>query len=261
MDERIATNRRRWDEMARLHVETYGSPDADEHGWHALKSFEVDELGAVQGLRMCHLQCHIGGQSFALAELGATVVGVDFSPTAIEVARERAEELGLADRVAFVCATVDDAPAVAGTGFDAVYTSWGVLCWLPDLDDWARVVHTLLRPGGWLYLAETHPYAVASRWDGYDYGGGVAHFDDQHGDYTDDDALFEHPESWEWSHGVGEIVTALAAAGMRIDWLHEHDISAWHLNDADALVQGDDGMWRSPGSTLPLSFSLHATTT
>ena len=139
-----------------------------------------------------------------------------------------------------------------------MYTSWGVLCWLPDLDRWAQVVHELLVPGGWLYLAETHPYATALRWSS-PYAGNVAQFNDEHGDYTDAAAQFEHPESWEWSHGLGEIVTALAGAGMRIDWLHEHAESGWHLNDEEHMVKGADGMWSVPGSTLPLSFSLRAT--
>jgi SAM-dependent methyltransferase len=259
VDERVATNQRRWDEMAQLHVETYQIDDVDGTGDHRLKPFEPVELGDLAGLRICHLQCHIGGDSFALAHLGATVVGVDFSDASIEIARTRASRLGVADRVEFVRATVDDAPAAAGTGFDAVYTSWGVLCWLPDLDRWAGVVRDLLAPGGWLYVAETHPYATAIRWPQYVYGGGGASFDDGQGDYTDADAVFEHPESWEWSHGLGDVVTALAGAGLRVDWLHEHVEVAWHLNDGDHLEQGADGMWRAPGSTLPLAFSLHAT--
>jgi SAM-dependent methyltransferase len=260
MDERVATNQRRWDEMSDLHIDTYAIDDVDAAGVHTLKPFEPDELGDLGGLRVCHLQCHIGGDSFALAQLGAaSVVGVDFSPRSVTIARERAARLGLADRVEFVCATVDDARSACRGNFDAVYTSWGVLCWLPDLDAWARVVHEILAPGGWLYLAEFHPYATSIRWDRYAYGGAAPVFKDSHGDYTDADARFEHPESWEWTHGVGEIVTALAAAGMRIDWLHEHREVSWDLNDRDHLVERDTGMWEVPGSTLPLSFSLRAT--
>ena len=258
MDERVATNRRRWDEMSDLHVDTYAIDDVDAVGVHTLKSFEADELGDIDGLRVCHLQCHIGGDSFALAQLGAaSVVGVDFSPRSVAIAQERAARLGLADRVEFVCATVDDAPS-AGGDFDAVYTSWGVLCWLPDLDVWARVVHELLAPGGWLYLAEMHPYATSIRWTDHPYGNAVPLYNDEHGDYTDIDAQFEYPESWEWTHGLGDVVSALARAGMRMDWLHEHAESGWHLNDPEHLTQQPDGMWEVAGSTLPLSFSLRA---
>src|SRR5206468_5034060 len=120
----------------------------------------------------------------------------------------------------FVCATVEGAPRVAGTGFDGVYTSWGVLCWLPDLSVWAATIDALLRPGGWLYLAETHPYATALRGKRWPYGGNVAVHNTGPGDYTDPDAEIVHDESWEWSHGLGEIVTALAQAGLRLEYLH-----------------------------------------
>jgi hypothetical protein len=90
------------------------------------------------------------------------------------------------------------------------------------------------------------------------YGGATAIFDDDQGDYTSADATFEHPESWQWNHGIGEVVTALVAVGLQLEWLHEHPGVAWHLGDPDGVRQRDDGMWEAPGSTLPLSFSIKA---
>lgn len=259
MDERVATNRQRWEEMTELHLDTYRVDDRDADGTFGLKAFEAEELGPVTGLALCHLQSHLGENTFGLAQMGARrVVGVDFSTRSVEVASMRAERLGLSDRVRFVCATVDDAPAAVAEHFDGVYTSWGVLCWLPRLTDWARSIRQLLRPGGWFYLADTHPYATALRWDSYPYGGSTAVFDDDQGDYTSREAVFEHPESWQWNHGVGEVVTALVEAGLSVDWLHEHPTVGWDLSD-DALAQRPDGMWELPGSDLPLSFSLRAT--
>jgi SAM-dependent methyltransferase len=258
VDEKVAVNQRRWDEMSDLHVVTYGIDDVDAVGRFSLKPFEMAELGAIDGARVCHLQCHIGDNSFALIQLGAAgVVGVDFSLRSLEIARARAERLALADRVHLVHATVDEAVAAAGTGFDGLYTSWGVLCWLPDINAWARTVRDLLAPGGWLYVADTHPYARTSRWSNYPYGGSTAIFDDDQGDYTSAEAIFEHPQSWQWNHGIGEIVTALVHCGMRLEWLHEHAEIAWNLGDEN-LVARHDGMWEAPGSTLPLSFSLRA---
>ena len=191
---------------------------------------------------------------------GAEVVGVDFSPEAVKVATQRAQTAGLAATLTFVLASVTDAPSRLLGTFDIVYTSWGVLVWLPDLDQWAATVASLLRPGGFLYMAETHPYAEALL-DGVDwtYGGAVAHFNESQGDYTDADAVFAHPQAWEWSHGLGEIVTALAGAGLRLNFLHERSVTPWHLNAADRLRQRDDGLWEQQGSSLPLSFSLKAT--
>jgi len=127
MDERVEVNRRRWEEMTALHETTYF--DDDKAIDDELEPFELDELGDIVGQRLCHLQCHIGGNSIALARLGATVVGVDFSDVALELARRRARDAGYVDRVEFVCATVDDAVEATGGGFDGVYTSWGVLSW------------------------------------------------------------------------------------------------------------------------------------
>lgn len=255
MDGRIETNRLRWDEMARLHKTQHGS--AAERRY-VLRPFEYDELGRLGGLRVCHLQSHIGTDSIALAEMGATVVGVDFSEVAVATARQLVDEHGVADRCQFVVATVDEARNVLDGSFDAVYTSWGVLVWLPDLTAWASVVDELLVPGGFLYLAESHPYAEALRWPDWHYGGARAHFDDAQGDYTDDAAVFEHPNAWEWSHGVGEVVTALAGVGLRIEFLHEHPAVAWHLNDAENLSLRPDGMWEAPQSTFPLAYSVRA---
>jgi SAM-dependent methyltransferase len=261
MDDRIETNRLRWDEMATLHLTTYGTDAAKTPGSDLLWPFEIDELGDIDGQLICHLQCHIGGDAVALARLGATVMGVDFSPASIEIARQLAERSGLAEYLTFVCATVDEAPQAVGKKFDGVYTSWGVLCWLPDIDSWAQVIARLLKDDGWLYLAETHPYATAMRWPDSAYGGASATFDESQGDYTSDTAVFEHPQSWEWSHGLGEVITALVRAGMQIEWLNEHAEVPWHLNDKAHLHRRPDGMWEEPGSTLPLSFSLRATKT
>jgi hypothetical protein len=170
----------------------------------------------------------------------------------------RAERLGLTDRVRFVHAAVDEAAAVLGANFDGVYTSWGVLAWLPDIRTWAENVSGLLKGRGWLCVADTHPYAAALRWAAYPYSGETAVYDDNHGDYTDANATFKHPESWQWNHGLGEIVTALTEAGMSLQWLHEHPVVAWHLSDHEHVVERADGMWEQPGSTLPLSFSLRA---
>ena len=245
--------------MSELHVVTYRIDERDTVGAFPLKPFEQDEIGSVEGLRVCHLQCHIGDNSFSLIQLGAAeVVGVDFSARSVEIATMRAQRLGLGDRVRFVQATIDEAADSLGATFDAVYTSWGVLSWLPDINQWAATVHGLLRPAGWLYLAETHPYAASVRWQGYPYGGTTAVFDDANGDYTDADAQFENAGAWEWNHGIGEIITALIGAGMAIEWLHEHPVVAWHLNDRQHLSERPDGMWEEPGSTLPLSFSLRA---
>lgn len=258
MDERVEANRRMWDERVPIHV---GSRFYDVEGWkagrtpHLVAPFEDAEIGAVDGLRLCHLQCHFGMDTLTFARRGATVVGVDFSAAAIETARALAVEVGLADRATFVQATVEDARHHVEGDFDVVYASWGWNVWLPDLAAWARTVASLLKPGGFLYCADHHPVV-------HDPGMPVAYFarepflDDSSGTYADVDAPTRENESYEWQHPIGEIVTAVAEAGLRIEFLHEHPLLVWQ--QVGAMVQGDDGMWRLPGDPLPLSFSLKA---
>ncbi|MBW8822185.1 MAG: class I SAM-dependent methyltransferase [Streptomyces sp.] len=258
MDERVEINRRLWDERVPSHVASdFYDVETFVTGRSTLAPFEVDEVGPVEGKRLCHLQCHFGLDTLTWARLGAETVGIDFSAPAIDAARQLAERIDLAERASFVVSTVEDARATLDGDFDIVYVSWGALIWLPDLRRWADAVASLLRSGGFLYLAEMHPYATALRW-GEGYGGGAAtFFDEPDGTYADRDAVFEHNASWEFSHGIGDVITAVAAAGLRVEWLHEWPFTTWNLND-DTMVRREDGMWSLPDSTVPLSYSLKA---
>ncbi len=263
----MALNRAMWDEWVAIHeASDFYDVDGFRAGRGTLESFEVEELGPVEGKRVCHLQCHFGMDTLTLARMGAEVVGLDFSRPAIETARRLAAEVGLDDRSRFVLASVYDARTNLDGDFDLVYVSWGTLIWLPDIDAWAKTVASLLRPGGFLYLADSHPIAEAlhppeDRPDllhqNEPYGGSAALEWDEPGTYAQPDAPTLNTRSVQWSHGLGQIVTALADAGLRLDWLHERPELVWAM--WPTMERGDDGRWRQPGSTLPLSFSLKAT--
>lgn len=252
----MEVNRRMWDERVPIHV---SSAFYDVDGWKAgganrlVAPFEDAEIGPVAGLRLCHLQCHIGKDTLSFARRGATVVGVDFSAPAVEAARRLARDIGVDDRATFVQSTVDDARAHVEGDFDAVYTSWGALIWLPDLRPWARTIASLLRRGGFVYVADQHP--LTARY-GRSYFATEPLFDDEPGTYADRTAATTANEAYEWLHPLGEIVTSLAEAGLRIEFVHEHPILVWQ-NSPD-MVQDDRGMWRLPGDPEPQSFSLRA---
>jgi SAM-dependent methyltransferase len=155
-------NRANWDERVSIHIGPRGYDLTDlRAGRGRLNAIEETELPPVAGKRIVHLQCHFGADSLTLAQRGAEVIGLDFSAPAIEVARQLAGELGLADRARFVHADLYDALQAVPTphGFDLVFVTWGAICWLPDIARWAAIVAALLRPGGSLYLAEGHPTA------------------------------------------------------------------------------------------------------
>jgi SAM-dependent methyltransferase len=260
MDDYLALNRANWDARVPVHV---GSAFYDVEGFKAgrspLRRFELDEVGDVSGRRLVHLQCHIGLDTLGWARLGAEVTGLDFSEAAVEQARALAAECGIPAR--FVTADVYDAVEALGETYDIVYTGVGALVWLPDMTRWARAVAALLRPGGFLYLAEFHPFAdVLDDETGatvtHDYFQRGPHVWDEPYTYTDGAAL-AHTRTMQFRHGLGEIVTALAAAGLRLEFLHEHDHTLFRRYGT--LVAGDGG-YRLPygAPRLPLMFSLRA---
>jgi SAM-dependent methyltransferase len=258
-------NRANWDERVALHLR---APSYDlralREGRGRLHPIEEAELGPVAGKRVLHLQCHFGRDTLTLAQRGAEVVGLDFSGEAIAAARGLAAELGLAAR--FVEADLYDAPAALGEAgsFDLVFVTWGALCWLPDIARWAGVVAHFLRPGGALYLAEGHPFSFV-----FDDAAGTSPrpgwfapyflpgplLVENERDYADPDAQMRHARTYQFQHGLGSVVSAVISAGLRLEFLHEHDAVPWRM--FGCLVEGADGMYRWPEKPwLPLAFSL-----
>lgn len=268
-------NRARWDEAVAIHLGPGGYDLSDlRAGQGRMNAIETDELGSVAGQRVLHLQCHFGRDTLILAQRGAAaVVGLDFSAPAIVAADALAAELGLADRARFVHADLYDARAAIGepASFDLVYVTWGAICWLPDIAEWARIVAHFLKPGGRLYLAEAHPVAYvyddmarpAGAVPGTMPGLFTPYFRDapmqidHPGDYKDSEARFTNSRTIEFLHPLGRIVMALLDAGLRLEFLHEHAAITWRM--FDMLVKDERGLYRWPDQPwLPLSFSLRA---
>jgi SAM-dependent methyltransferase len=256
-------NRAMWDEKTPSHL-TSALYDADgfKAGRLSLRPHEIADLGDVAGKKLLHLQCHIGLDTLSWARLGARVTGLDFSAVAIGAAADLARQIGVDAR--FVVSDVYDAPAVLGPrGFDIVYTGVGALCWLPDMARWARVVYDLVRPGGLLYLFEFHP--VKWMFEGAP-GSAFALHDDyftppdgyRAGSVAYADGSASSATTVQWNHPLGEVVTALADAGMRIEALRELDRDV--LRQWDMMEETPDGMYRMPPNRplLPLMYTLSA---
>ena len=265
VDERLEVNRAAWDERVPVHLASrFYDNDSFVAGRSSLRDFEIDELGDVAGLDLVHLQCHFGQDTLSWARRGARVVGLDFSEPAIVAARALAEDCGLSDVAEFVCADVHDARrALGGRSFDVVYTGLGALVWLPDIAAWADVVTDLLRPGGVVYLAEFHPFtdvmgddALVVERDYFCRPEGVR--EEVDGTYTDGGEGTLHNVTWEWTHPIGDVVSALADAGLRVELLHEHHHTLWQR--WSFLERADDGTYRLPAGTprIPLMYSLRA---
>jgi SAM-dependent methyltransferase len=261
------TNRRMWDERVAVHC-------ADRTGFYAVETFrqggdvllpiESQEIGAVAGKRLLHLQCHFGLDTLSLARRGAAVTGVDFSRPAIETARSLAAEAGLAAR--FVECNAYDARSALPETFDIVYSSWGAIIWLNHIRRWTAVVAEFLAPGGFLYLADGHPFAMMLEQEGQllvcRYPWRSAPDEPMPFEaattYTGDDTTFTQTKSYSWNHAFTDIIGGLIDNGLRIDFLHEHETVPWFI--FPKMEAAGDRMYRLPDGypRIPLSFSLRA---
>jgi SAM-dependent methyltransferase len=265
--EYMETNRAHWDEVTPIHVASeFYRVDDFKAGTSKLKPVELAEVGGVRGKTLLHLQCHFGMDTLSWAREGAVVTGVDYSEAAIEQARALAAELEIPAR--FVHSNVYDLPQHLDDEFDVVFTSYGVLCWLPDIAEWAQVAARYVKPGGFFYIAEFHPasmiYDDAEDVDDlrvrYPYFPAAAplRFDGS-GDYTDRQAPLNNQTTFEFLHPVGSVVSALIDAGLRIDHLHEFPFSTYQfLPFTQTAADGTVRLTKHDGC-IPLLYSIKAT--
>jgi SAM-dependent methyltransferase len=268
----LALNLANWNERVPIHLNApplHYDLDPLKRGKQQLEPIEAGILGPVDGLRVLHLQCHFGYDTLTLAQLGATVTGLDFSPPAIAAARSLAAELNLTHRARFVQANVYDAEAAINEpgSFDRVFVSWGALVWLPDMPAWARIVASFLKPNGFLALAEAHPAACVfddrtATPDGrpgwyMPYLSRQPIVEDQPEDYADPAARLQNSRTVEFLHPLSDVIMSLINAGLRIDQFHEHDSVTWQLFAHLRKRAPSEHVWPDK-PWLPLSYSLRA---
>jgi SAM-dependent methyltransferase len=213
-----------------------------------------------------HLQCHIGTDTLSLARLGAQMSGLDFSAASLVEARHLAERCGTS--IDYVESDVYAAAEALPTGsFDLVYTGIGALCWLPSIDRWAYNVSTLLKPGGRLFLRDGHPMMMSINEDRHDalvvdrpyfeQPQPMSWNDDS--TYVETSVRLKATQSYEWNHGLGEVISALLKHGLQITGLVEHQSIPWEALPGQMVCDEQeewhlkDAQWR-----LPLSYTLQA---
>lgn len=258
----FSLNRAAWDARTPFHLASrFYDVDAFKAGACSLREIELAQVGDVAGKSLLHLQCHFGQDTLSWARRGARVTGLDLSGAAVTTARALAAELGVDAR--FVEGNVFDAPALVGAEtYDVVFTSYGVLGWLPRLGPWAQAVAACLRPGGAFHLVEFHPAVwvwddaferVAYAYDGPD----VPIVSEQTGTYADRAAPVTLREVG-FNHGLGAVVSALLDQGLRLEHLREYDWSPYDIfPDMEEFAPGRFRMRRF-GARLPLVYGLTA---
>ncbi len=270
MTEWTELNRPSWDERADPHArsESYGLKRFldDPKFLSSVVRFDLPRLGSVEGLRGVHLQCHLGTDTLSLHRLGARMSGLDFSAVSLARARELAAAAGA--EIEYVESDVYGALDVLPEGeFDLVFTGIGALPWLPDVRRWAGVVARLLRPGGRLFLREGHPMlwtiddevtdALVVRYGYFEQA--EPDIFDEPSTYVDTDHQFANTRTATWNHGLGEVVTALLNAGMRLTMLVEHDSVPWDaLEGQMELLENGERRLRDRPWRLPHTYTLQA---
>jgi SAM-dependent methyltransferase len=262
MDERLKPNLVAWNRMAEIHAASPGYRLAEfKAGANVLKPIELREVGDVRGKSLLHLQCHFGLDTLSWARLGASVTGVDFSGHAIDLARSIAAEVKLPAR--FIQSNIYDAPAALREQFDIVFTSYGALCWLPDVTRWAQVAAQFVKPGGFFYMAEFHPLTQMSRNDAgvtklefeISYFHNTMREDPPGPDYSDHSKIV--PATNQWMYRLSDVASAVAATGLRIEFLHE--FAGCIYRHFPFMKQTSDREWHIDGDPIPTIFSLKAT--
>lgn len=256
----IENNRRQWDERTPIHVGSdYYDIEAFKAGGSSLQAIELEELGDVTGKRLLHLMCHFGLDTLSWARQGAQATGMDFSAESIDVARELARATDLDAR--FVCSDLYELADNLEGRFDIVFTSYGILVWLPDLPRWAETIAHFLDDGGVFYMVEQHPVGGMFGEEGgkliaaepYFYEGPI---EAPARTYADPAATLSSP-SYQWQHTLSDVINALAGAGLRIEFLHEFPFCGWQR--LPSMEKREDGFWHLPDQdTIPLLFSLKA---
>lgn len=256
----IAINRESWNRRTEVHLSSeFYDMENFLKGKSSLNDIELKLLGDVSGKKILHLQCHFGQDTISLSRLGAETTGVDLSDKAIESAKNIAQQTQT--NANFICCDIYELPQYLDEQFDIVYTSYGVIGWLPDLDKWAEVITQFLKPGGQFVFVEFHPVVWMFDEDfqriQYPYLKTEAIVETNNGTYADKSASVIVSDV-SWNHGLSEVVKSLLRQRLAITSLDEYDYSPY--NCFNKAVEFEPNKFRIAhlGNKIPMVYSLTA---
>lgn len=253
-------NKASWNKKVQFHIDSdFYDNDNFLKGKSSLNTIELELLGNLKGKSVLHLQCHFGQDTLSMARMGATVTGLDISDEAIQKAREFNEQLGLDAK--FVCCNVYDIEEHVDQQFDIVFSSYGTIGWLPDLEKWAKLIAKYLKPGGQLVFAEFHPVIWMFDDDfkkvAYKYDSPEAIVETYSGTYAEKEAEIESKYVM-WNHGLATVFKNLLTAQLTITHFEEYDYSPYPC--FNQVVEFEKGKWRVKefGDKVPYVYSIVA---
>lgn len=260
MDNYIEINKKSWNSRVDTHVSSeFYDMENFLTGKNSLKSIELGFLGNLEGKKVLHLQCHFGQDTISMARMGAEVVGVDLSDKAIDKATEIAEKLNVNAR--FIQSDIYDLKNHLDEKFDIVFTSYGTIGWLPDMNRWAEIVSQFLQPDGKFVFVEFHP--VVWMFDdtfekvAYNYFNVEAIVENESGTYADRSADIQQTYMM-WNHDLGEVLTALISHGLELKQFQEFDYSPYNCFSGTEKIEDDKYIIKHLGNRIPMVYALTA---
>ncbi|HMG13938.1 MAG TPA: class I SAM-dependent methyltransferase, partial [Saprospiraceae bacterium] len=167
------------------------------------------------------------------------------------------DELGLDAQ--FICADVYSSPEFLNKKFDIVYTTYGVLGWLPDMQEWAQVVRHFLKPGGKMILVEFHPFVwtLDENFDHvkYYYFNKEDITELEEGTYADRYSTIKY-ESISWNHNFSEVFQSLLNVGLHIQHFEEYDYSPYACFNKLVKIGEDKYQVEGLEGKIPMVYSL-----
>lgn len=258
MTDYLNVNKKWWNNVTPIHLRSkLYNLRGFKKGKSSLVSIEQEEIGKVRGKSLLHLMCHFGMDTLSWARKGAVATGVDFSDKSIKVAKKLSKEVKIP--ATFICSDVYELPKVLDKKFDIVFTSYGVLCWLPDIKKWAKIINHFLKTGGIFYIAEIHPFTNILSHDfkiSYEYFDKKPYIDDSPGTYADWKAKIKGL-TYGWGYTISDVINTLIEEGFKIEYVHELPFTVYDQFPG-FMQQNRKGQYvfKDKKIQIPLLFSL-----
>ena len=256
----IEINKKSWNNKVETHLKSsFYDLEGFVNGNSSLNDIELNLLGDIQGKRILHLQCHFGQDTISLERLGAVVTGVDLSDKAIESAREIAKNTN--SEAQFICCDLYDLPNHLHEKFDIIFTSYGTIGWLPDLEKWAKIIAEYLKPNGEFVFVEFHP--VVWMFDdnfeniAYRYFNSGAILETETGTYADENANISQ-DNIVWNHSLSEVINSLIINGLEINSMQELDYSPYNCFNNTIEFEPKKFRIKHLEDKIPMVFSIKA---
>lgn len=256
----IDINKKLWNQKTEIHYASeFYDVDSFIKGKDSLNPVELALLGNIKGKKILHLQCHFGQDTIALSRHGAIATGVDFSDKAIEKAQKLNEITGT--NAIFIQSDIYKLPELLHDKFDVVFTSYGVIGWLPDMNEWAKVINHFLKPKGEFIMVEFHPIVWMFSYDfrkiEFNYMDAAPIIEELEGTYTDRNASIKE-KSVCWNHGLSTVIHSILQAGLKLADFQEYNYSPYDCFENTVKLADRKFKIKGLEDKIPMIYSLKA---